>query len=69
MEDAVSIDPKNTELRWLRYAVQTQLPIFLSYHQHEKEDKQLLVTYLKSNPGNDQDLYLRIQQFIQQTAQ
>ncbi len=69
MEDAVKIDPKNTELRWLRYAVQTQLPFFLSYHQHEKEDKKLLMNYLKSNQENDQDLYLRIQRFIQQTAQ
>lgn len=69
MEEAVTTDPKNTELRWLRYAVQTQLPFFLSYHQHEKEDKKLLMNYLKSNQENDQDLYLRIQRFIQQTAQ
>jgi len=68
LEEAVKEAPLNTELHWLRYAIQTQLPFFLHYHQSEKEDRKLLAQYLKTNSESDRDLYLRIQQLIQQTT-
>lgn len=68
MEAAINSDSLNVELRWLRYAIQSQLPFFLNYHQHEKEDRAILMHYVKAGNNADKDLIQRVQQLMQPTT-
>lgn len=67
LEDAIKARPESTELRYLRFAIQTKAPSFLNYTQHIAADRELLVAYLlkNENKSNDKDLYDRISAFIQ----
>lgn len=42
LEEAIMVAPKEVELRFLRFAVQTNAPAFLGYRQHIEEDKSIL---------------------------
>jgi hypothetical protein len=44
LEDAVNADKENTELRFLRYTVQTNAPKALGYNTRIEEDKQYLLS-------------------------
>jgi len=58
LEEAIKIDPKNVELRFLRLSVQLNTPDFLNYNSNIMEDKILIykgVKFLK-----DKDLLERI---------
>ena len=48
LEIAIAADSKNIELRFLRFAVQTEIPSFLGYHDSIEIDKNFL---LQSLPG------------------
>ncbi|MFV8838621.1 hypothetical protein [Salinimicrobium soli] len=50
---AIEADPKNMELRFLRYSVQSEAPGFLGYKQNVEEDKTLLLKNTKQlqDPG------------------
>lgn len=39
IENAVKREPDNTEIRFLRFSIQTNLPVFLGYNKQIKEDK------------------------------
>lgn len=47
LENAIHTDTGNIELRFLRFAIQTNIPFFLGYHGFIESDKKLL---LKSLP-------------------
>lgn len=67
LEDAIKALPESTELRYLRFAIQTKAPAFLNYTQHINTDRDLLVAYLLKNENKsaDKDLYDRISAFMQ----
>jgi hypothetical protein len=48
IEKAVKKDPGNPEVRYLRFAIQTNLPSFLSYDDHIQLDKTFLIDNLTS---------------------
>ena len=48
IEQAVSADPENAEIRLIRLSVQEHLPRFLKYHQHIEEDRQFIQQALPS---------------------
>jgi hypothetical protein len=49
--EAVKRDPENLEIRFMRYAVEVQTPGSLGYSKHVQEDKELLISGLKSYPN------------------
>jgi len=51
IEEAVKKDSDNLEIRFLRFVIQTNLPAFLNYNEHIKEDK----TYLLNNIQTTKD--------------
>ncbi|PPL03743.1 hypothetical protein [Parapedobacter indicus] len=48
IEQAVSADPENAEIRLIRLSVQEHLPRFLKYNQHIDEDRQFIQQALPS---------------------
>lgn len=49
LEELVTKEPDNIEIRYVRIAVQATAPIFLSYRDNIQEDKNLLVNHLRSS--------------------
>jgi len=70
LEKAIKQSPDNVELRYLRFAVQTNTPGILNYKDKIAEDRTALVNYLqaKNNKENDPDLYKRISDFMRSTG-
>src|SRR5688572_14231301 len=48
--EAVQREPQNLEIRFMRYAVESQTPEFLGYSEHVKDDKNMLLDGLKRYP-------------------
>lgn len=46
LDDAVTADPGNAELRFLRFVSQTEAPAFLGYREKVEEDKNFLMKSL-----------------------
>lgn len=46
--DAVSLEPGNFEIRFLRFAIQSKAPAFLDYSQFINEDKRFLLANLSA---------------------
>ena len=62
LDNAVSKDPNNLEIRFMRYISQEQTPAFLGYNKDLKSDKTfILVEYKKSK---DEDLNKRIKMHL-----
>lgn len=62
MEKAIENQPDNSELRFLRLAVQENIPSFLFYSDNLEEDKTYILNTL--NSLNDQDLKKRISMYL-----
>lgn len=62
LEKAIKADPNNTELRYLRFSVQTNLPSFLRYSGNIEEDEQFIRTHLQQL--QDDDLKMRVQAYL-----
>ena len=43
LEKAIKKDPKQIEVRFIRFSIQTNLPFFLGYNDHIKIDKEILI--------------------------
>ncbi|TKB97117.1 hypothetical protein [Pedobacter cryotolerans] len=43
LEKAIKKEPKQAELRFIRFSIQTNLPSFLGYNDHIKIDKDVLI--------------------------
>ncbi len=65
IEQAVEMDPKALEIRFLRFSIQTNLPGFLGYNNEIETDKQILLTGLQS--VTDKDLKYKIIQYLSST--
>lgn len=62
LNEAISKDPANLELRFLRYCVQTNAPSFLGYNNKIVEDKKVILSlYVLST---DRDLKSRIKNYL-----
>lgn len=65
LEAALNKDPRNVELRFLRFANQTSIPAFLGYHDEIESDK---IYLLQSVPRlNDQMLKKQVIEYMQQS--
>jgi hypothetical protein len=64
LEEAINADPKNTELLFLRFSVQTNCPGFLNYSTNISQDKQALIDFLVSKNQKDKDLSEKITSFL-----
>lgn len=62
LEEAIKVDPKNVELRFLRFCVQTNAPFFLGYSGKIEEDKAMLLANFSG--VKDTDLASRISEFM-----
>ncbi len=69
LERAIQSDPQNIELRYLRLAIQTNIPTFLNYYKNINSDKILLLGALKSRLVSDDDLLKKIVHFLNQCKQ
>lgn len=47
IESAISIEPENLELRFLRLTIQTNLPEFLGYSESKEKDKAFVLAGLE----------------------
>ena len=53
LEKSIEVDTQNIELRFLRFAAQTNIPSFLGYNGNIKSDKEFIInTYSKINDRN-----------------
>lgn len=60
--EAIEADKDNIELRFLRYAVQSEAPAFLGYRDNLEEDKNIILTELKNI--NDEELHTMISTYL-----
>ena len=65
-EQAVSIDPQNPEIRFLRFSVESNLPAFLGLSKHVDEDKEMLLNAALSHPksGLDAESFRTVRSFL-----
>jgi hypothetical protein len=62
IENAIKADALNYELRYLRFAIQTNIPPVLGYSANVQADKKLLID--KLGAVNDTDLRSRVLNFL-----
>ncbi|REJ82966.1 MAG: hypothetical protein DWQ44_02300 [Bacteroidetes bacterium] len=48
LEKAVVMDNKNTEIRFLRFSIQSNAPLFLGYNGNIQEDKKAIISGISS---------------------
>lgn len=60
LDNAAKADPKNVEIRFMRYLTQVNAPAFLGYNKDIQNDKAFILNEYKNS--NDQDLVRRIKQ-------
>jgi hypothetical protein len=65
-EQAVSLDPQNPEIRFLRFSVESNLPPFLGLSKHVEEDKELLLNAALGHPnsGLDAEAFRTVRSFL-----
>ncbi|MDB5234632.1 MAG: hypothetical protein JWR44_1625 [Hymenobacter sp.] len=65
-EQAVSLDPQNPEIRFLRFSVESNLPAFLGLSKHVDEDKELLLNAALTHPksGLDAEAFRTMRSFL-----
>lgn len=66
LEKAIKMSPADVELRYLRYAVQENVPSVLNYSGSLNEDRRIILTYLNDaeNKEKDTDLHARILKYM-----
>lgn len=62
MEEAVVLNTKDIETRFLRLSIQTKLPSFLDYSKNKEEDKDFIIKHFKEL--SDKNLKTLILQFF-----
>jgi len=65
-EQAVSIDPHNAEVRFLRFSVESNLPPFLGLSKHLDEDKEVILKAALGHPksGLDAEAFRIVREFM-----
>ena len=54
-DQAVGLDPRNAEIRFLRFSIESNLPPFLGLSKHVDEDKAFLLNAALQHPGSGLD--------------
>ena len=54
-DQAVGLDPRNAEIRFLRFSIESNLPAFLGLSKHVDEDKAFLLNAALQHPGSGLD--------------
>jgi len=49
LQQAIVLEPKNVELRWIRYCIQRNCPTFLGYNEDLKKDKAYILDNLEKS--------------------
>lgn len=62
LEKAILLEPDEIELRFLRYSVQLNVPVFLNYSSFKSADREFLLNKIKNI--KDADLSKRIKTFL-----
>lgn len=70
LERAIKLAPGNTELIFLRYTTQVNVPTLLNYSGDLDGDKDKLLSYLNNGMSDqtDEDLYTRIKTYMLQST-
>ena len=65
-DQAVGLDAKNPEIRFLRFSIESNLPPFLGMSQHVDEDKALLLQAALAHPnsGLDAEAFGAVRSFL-----
>lgn len=56
LDKAVKLDPRNIEIRFLRYTVEYFVPPFLGYSKHVAEDRKILIQEISNKNFNSADI-------------
>ena len=63
LDEAILLEPQNAELHYLRFTVQTNVPVFLNYKSRIEEDKQFLIKNM-SSIKSDSELHKMICEYM-----
>ena len=69
LESSIQRDPTSPELRYLRFAIQSNVPLFLNYRKDLNEDKLFLQNYLETKSDADESFRIRIKNTLNQKSQ
>lgn len=65
LEKVIQANPENPEFRFIRLAVQLNIPILLNYRDNIKEDTTLIKVFLKADKHGDEDLAKMLKAFLE----
>lgn len=60
LEAAITKDPENIEIRYIRYTIQANAPGFLGYTKNVKTDREYIIKNLKGVKTSDVELFSHI---------
>lgn len=60
LEELISENFDEVELRYIRYAIQRQAPKILGYYKNIAGDMQVLLNYIKAEPNSDLTQHMMI---------
>ncbi|MBE7177419.1 MAG: hypothetical protein INR69_13500 [Mucilaginibacter polytrichastri] len=63
-EEAVSADPENLEIRFMRFSVQHFLPSYLGYSKNLEEDRKQIIRLLEKQNKNDRAYTKTVVRFL-----
>jgi hypothetical protein len=64
LDNSIKKSPEDTELRFLRHAIQVSAPSFLGYNAEKGADRRLLMSRLQAGSVKDKQLRLSVVQFL-----
>lgn len=68
LENVIAQHPKNIELKFLRFMIQTHIPSLLGYNNNIQNDKKEIILALKNKKITDIDLAERIKQSLKNSS-
>lgn len=64
IEEAISLDPMNAEIRLLRMVVQLESPGFLNYNNQIEEDKKIVLEWISGNEAPEGIFLTQIKDYL-----
>lgn len=65
LEDVISENFDEEEIRYLRYTIQLNVPKFIGYYKNIEMDRKLLIDYIKTNRNSDLTKHMMV--FLEDT--
>jgi hypothetical protein len=65
LEEVIKANPENPEFRFIRLAVQLNIPKLLNYRDNIKEDTTLIKVFLNADKHEDEDLAKMLKAFLE----